>query len=137
MSRDYGILENLPCLLHSPAPAATSCVRTQPTDCSAASRETLPKVSASSPRIVTGPPCTMPAPVSVADEVKPRLGEAYAGKEHKWAVSPRSRLNDKLISLTPTLLLLLVPVYLNQTATALALYAWLNDNYSPFEINVR
>lgn len=79
----------------------------------------------------------MPAPVSVADEVKPRLGEAYAGKEHKWAVSPRSRLNDKLISLTPTLLLLLVPVYLNQTATALALYAWLNDNYSPFEINVR
>ena len=57
-------------------------------------------------------------------------------EEHKWAVSKTSRFNDGLVTLTPTLILLFTPIYLNKSPTILRFYDWLNVNYTPFEINV-
>lgn len=57
-------------------------------------------------------------------------------ESHPWAVKQTTRFNDGLIALTPTLLLLILPVLFNLTETSTAMYTWLNNNYSPYQINV-
>lgn len=59
----------------------------------------------------------------------------YTGREHMWAVDPLTRLNDGLVALTPTFALLLGTILFNKSKTAENAYAWLNGNYTPFQIN--
>lgn len=59
----------------------------------------------------------------------------YTGKEHKWAISPFTRLNDRLKSLTPTAALLAFTILINKSTTTHGFYTWLNQNYTPFQIN--
>ncbi|KAF8316140.1 hypothetical protein DL93DRAFT_795090 [Clavulina sp. PMI_390] len=60
----------------------------------------------------------------------------YAGKEHSWAVHPLTRANRGLRALTPTILELSATILFHKSETGKNFYKWLNDNYTPFQINV-
>ncbi|KAI5479183.1 C-4 methylsterol oxidase [Pseudohyphozyma bogoriensis] len=57
-------------------------------------------------------------------------------KNHKWALQPTSRANGRLMGLSPTLAIIAFTCYFNKTDTAQRFYVWLNDNFTPFQINL-
>lgn len=60
----------------------------------------------------------------------------YDGKTHQWAKDPWTRWNGKVISLLPTVALLAFTCWFNQTQYAVDLYTTLNNNFTPWQINV-
>jgi methylsterol monooxygenase len=61
--------------------------------------------------------------------------QQYSGKQHRWAEKSATRNNNGLKSLAPVFGIIALTVCVNKSATARAFYAWLNDNYTPFQIN--
>ena len=57
-------------------------------------------------------------------------------EQHKWAVLASTRINGELLSLLPLIAIITGTIVFNKSTTALRAYAWLNANYTPFEINV-
>ncbi|TXT10838.1 hypothetical protein VHUM_02343 [Vanrija humicola] len=58
-------------------------------------------------------------------------------EEHKWAVSPATRINHSpLLSLLPTVTFITVTILFNKSIYGKQFYTWLNANYTPWQINV-
>jgi len=51
-------------------------------------------------------------------------------------VSPATRLNDGLITLAPTLFFVFSTIWFSKSELSTRFFTWLNDNYTPWEINV-
>jgi len=62
-------------------------------------------------------------------------GAQYSGKQHKWAERATTRANIGLKTLTPTIGVLALTIYINKTIAAKRFYVWFNHNYTPFQIN--
>ncbi|KAL8287496.1 hypothetical protein RQP46_003354 [Phenoliferia psychrophenolica] len=64
---------------------------------------------------------------------------SYTGSEphqqHNWALLPSTRLNTKLISQIPNLIVFLITVTFNHSSYGAAAYSWLNANFTPWQIN--
>jgi hypothetical protein len=85
------------------------------------------------------PPPTLPCHSSTPSfPLLPRVSRADrvpGTEQHKWGISPNTRINGKIISLFSTIFLLALTCYINEQPGTLAAYTWLNENYTPFQIN--
>lgn len=59
----------------------------------------------------------------------------YDGKQHRWALARTTRLNTKLMSLTPTVALIWFTIWFNKSRFATELYSWMHANFTEWQIN--
>lgn len=57
-------------------------------------------------------------------------------EQHNWSLNPTTRINNKLIALLPTILILTFTINFHQSSYGLNFYSWLNANYTPLQINL-